>query len=284
MTADTGNAITALLTKDLLVGYRTRRGNCAVLEPVNVAAGRGQLVCLLGVNGSGKSTFLRTVVGLQPPLHGRIAVEGVDIATLAPSERARLVGVVLTERAAIDALSVRTVVELGRFAHSGWLGILRHEDRCVVDGALDAVNVTHLADRDFSRLSDGERQRVMIARALAQEPSLLVLDEPTAFLDVAARGEVWRLLQRLVTERGLAVLASTHDLEWALAAADVVWLLTPGHTIAVGTPQDLVSGGAIEAAFGVRPAAAIETTERRVFTTQSERGRITHAEYQHHAR
>jgi iron complex transport system ATP-binding protein len=258
MTTDTDDAVSALLTKDLLVGYRTRRTTCAVLKPVNLVAGRGQLVCLLGVNGSGKSTLLRTVVGLQPPLQGQIAVEGIEITKLAPSDLARLVGVVLTERAAIDALSVRTVVALGRFAHSGWLGILTHKDRCAVDGALGAVNVTHLANRDFSRLSDGERQRVMIARALAQEPCLLVLDEPTAFLDVAARAEVWRLLQRLAAERGLAVLASTHDLEWALAAADLVWLLMPDHTIAVGTPHDLMSGGALEAAFGVRSAAAIE--------------------------
>ncbi|MGH9202023.1 MAG: ABC transporter ATP-binding protein, partial [Vicinamibacterales bacterium] len=165
---------------------------------------------------------------------------------------ARRVGVVLTERVLIDALPARRIVELGRYAHAGWWGRVTDDDRCVVQWALDAVGATHLASRDFNQLSDGERQRVMIARALAQEPSLLVLDEPTAFLDVTSRVEVWGLLRNLAKERRLAILVSTHDLELALRMASVVWLIMPDRRIAVDTPEDIIAAGAVGAAFGTR--------------------------------
>jgi iron complex transport system ATP-binding protein len=237
---------------DLSVGYRSRRRTHTVLQSVNLIASRGQLICLLGLNGSGKSTFLRTIAGLQPPLCGEIKVGGVRISDLSVSKLARLVGIVLPDRLLVDALPVRTIVEFGRFAHSGWWGILTDRDRRVVDESLGAVKATHLASRDCRQLSDGERQRVMIARALAQQPSLLVLDEPTAFLDVTARADIWRLLRHLSADRGLGIVASTHDLDWALQASDFIWLLMPDRTITAGTPDTLRSSGAIEQAFGPR--------------------------------
>ena len=209
----------------------------------------GELVCLLGPNGIGKSTLLRTIARMQPALWGTVELGGADLRSISHAELARRLGVVLTERVAVEALTVRQIVELGRYPHSGWFGGLTDRDRVVVDWAIDAVGARHLADRDFSRLSDGERQRVMIARALAQEPVLLVLDEPTAFLDVPSRVELMGLLRQLTRERPLAVVVSTHDLELALRTADVVWLVMPGGELVTGAPEDVVLSGGIGQAF-----------------------------------
>lgn len=241
--------VPALSIRDLAVGYRVRRDVRAVLERLNVSIEPGELVSLLGPNGIGKSTLLRTVARMQAPLWGEIDVAGTDLKRMTAMEMARHVGVVLTERLLVDALPVRRVVELGRYPHSGWFGGVDARGRDVVDWAIDAVGVRHLADRDVSRLSDGERQRVMIARALAQEPSLLVLDEPTAYLDVPSRVELMGLLRRLTRDGRLAVLVSTHDLELALRTSDAVWLLMPGGELKAGTPEDVVMSGAIAEAF-----------------------------------
>ena len=239
----------ALRTRDLAVGYRTRRGRRAVLEHVNLTVRPGEIVCLLGPNGIGKSTLLRTLAKMQPALWGGIELGGTDLRSITPIELARRLGVVLTERVAVEALPVRRIVELGRYPHSGWFGRLTDRDREAVDWAIDAVGVRHLADRDFNRLSDGERQRVMIGRALAQEPVLLVLDEPTAFLDVPSRVELMGLLRQLTREGPLAVVVSTHDLELALRTADVIWLVTPGGELVTGAPEDIVLAGAFGQAF-----------------------------------
>jgi iron complex transport system ATP-binding protein len=239
----------ALRTRDLAVGYRSRRRQRAVLEQVNLTARRGELVCLLGPNGIGKSTLLRTLARMQPALWGSVELGGADLRGISQIELARRLGVVLTERPLLEALPVRRIVELGRYPHSGWFGRITEHDRAVVQWAIDAVGAGHLAERDFAQLSDGERQRVMVARALAQEPVLLVLDEPTAFLDVPSRVELMGLLQRLTRDSGLAVVVSTHDLELALRSADVVWLVMPGGDLLVGAPEDLVLAGGFARAF-----------------------------------
>jgi iron complex transport system ATP-binding protein len=239
----------ALQTRNLAVGYRTRRTRRAVLERVNLSVRSGELVCLLGPNGIGKSTLLRTLARMQPALWGTVELGGADLRSITHAELARRLGVVLTERVVVEALPVRRVVELGRYPHSGWSGRLTGQDRRVVDWSIDAVGARHLAGRDFSRLSDGERQRVMIARALAQEPVLLMLDEPTAFLDVPSRVEVMGLLRQLTREGPLAVVVSTHDLELALRTADVVWLVMPGGEVMAGAPEDVVLTGGLGRAF-----------------------------------
>jgi iron complex transport system ATP-binding protein len=239
----------ALRTRDLAVGYRTRRARRAVLEHVSVTVDSGEFVCLLGPNGIGKSTLLRTIARMQRPLWGSVELGGADLRAVSHAELARRLGVVLTERVAVEALTVRQIVGLGRYPHSGWFGGLADRDRAAVDWAIDAVGVRHLAERDVSRLSDGERQRVMIARALAQEPLLLVLDEPTAFLDVPSRVELMGLLRQLTRDRPLAVVVSTHDLELALRTADTIWLVMPGGEIIAGAPEDVVLSGAIGQAF-----------------------------------
>jgi iron complex transport system ATP-binding protein len=241
--------VPALRTRDLAVGYRSRRDRRAVLERVNLAVDPGELVCLLGPNGIGKSTLIRTLARMQPPLWGTVELAGSALDSMPASELARRLGVVLTERVAVESLTARQVIELGRYPHSGWLGRLTERDRQVVSWAIEAVGAVHLADRDVARLSDGERQRVMVARALAQEPVLLVLDEPTAFLDVRSRVELMGLLRRLTRDQSIAVIVSTHDLELALRTADIVWLLMPGGEVVTGAPEDVILSGGVATAF-----------------------------------
>lgn len=243
-----------LRAQDLTVGYPAKHSTNIVLQGLNLSVRAGELVCLLGPNGIGKSTLLRTLSGIQPAVSGFVEINGVDLRRLSPLELARRVGVVLTERPLVGALSGHRLVELGRYPHCDWLGRLGPRDRDVVDWAIAAVSANHLAMRDSSKLSDGERQRLMIARALAQEPSLLLLDEPTAFLDVPSRVELMGLLRRLAREEGLALVVSTHDLELALRMADTLWLVAPGGRVYSGAPEDVILEGRIEEAF---PAEAI---------------------------
>ena len=241
--------VPALRTRDLAVGYRSRRERRAVLERVSVSVAPGELVCLLGPNGIGKSTLMRTLARMQPALWGAVEIGGDALSSLSGSELARRLGVVLTERVGVESLRVRQIVELGRYPYSGWFGGLDTRDHDVVTWSLEAVGASHLAERDFAQISDGERQRVMVARALAQEPVLLMLDEPTAFLDVPSRVELMVLLRRLTREKSLAVVLSTHDLELALRTADVIWLLMPGGEVVTGAPEDVIATGAIAQAF-----------------------------------
>jgi iron complex transport system ATP-binding protein len=240
----------ALRTVDLSVGYRSRRAQRIVLDRLNVRVHPGELVCLLGPNGLGKSTLLRTLAKMQPAMSGRIELGGCDLRRLNPMDLARRLGVVLTERLTVSALTAAHVVELGRYPHSGWFGRLTPRDHEVVRWTIHAVGAEHLAVRDYNELSDGERQRILIARALAQEPLMLLLDEPTAFLDVPSRVQLMGLLRRLVRDERLAVVVSTHDLELALRTADTLWLIMRDGRLHAGAPKDMVLDGRIEEAFG----------------------------------
>ncbi len=239
-----------LETHDLAIGYQirstTRR---VVVASINLRLEAGELVCLLGPNGAGKSTLLRTLAGMQAPLQGQIQIMGADLRRLKPCDLAWRMGVVLTDRAEVGALSVRALVALGRYPYTDWAGRLTAVDERCIDQALAAVGATALALRPFGQLSDGERQKVLIARALAQEPNLLLLDEPTAFLDLPRRVEIMGILRRLARDSGRAVLLSTHDLDLALRGADRLWLLPPGGPIRAGMPEELVLDGTFQAAF-----------------------------------
>lgn len=239
-----------LTTEDLGIGYTPRRGPRRVIAAdLNLALHAGEVVCLLGPNGVGKSTLLRTLVGMQPSLNGRVFLDGADLATLSPREIARRLSVVLTERIEVGQLTAYALVALGRHPHTDWTGRLTLRDEEVARWALEAVDAVNLAGRLVHELSDGERQRVMVARALAQEPLVMILDEPTAFLDLPRRVEMMRLLRHLARETHRALLLSTHDLDLALRSADDLWLLAPGGAMYVGAPEDLVLGGAFEATF-----------------------------------
>ncbi len=261
----------AVHTRDLAVGYRHRRQRRAVLERVNLTARPGELVCLLGPNGIGKSTLIRTLARMQPALWGSVELGGCALESLSASALARRLAVVLSERVAVESLRIRQIVELGRYPHSGWHGGLTARDHEAVSWAIEAVGAGHLADRDFARISDGERQRVMVARALAQEPMLLVLDEPTAFLDVPSRVDLMGLLRTLTRSSALAVIVSTHDLELALRTADVVWLVLPGGELMTGAPEDVILAGGIAQAFEGRQIR-FHAEERNFRWTTGEQG------------
>lgn len=234
-----------LRTRDLRIGH----GGRALLSDLVLAAAPGTFTCVLGRNGVGKSTLLRTLAGLQPPLHGQVLLEGDDVHRLAPQARARRLAVVLTERAAAGALRVEEAVALGRLPHTDWLGRRTQEDDDAVAGALADVGAEALRGRLLGSLSDGERQRVMVARALAQQPALLVLDEVTAFLDLPGRVAVMSRLRDLARRRRMCVLLSSHDLDLSLQFADELWVLGGQGKLAVGLPEDLVLGGVIAEAF-----------------------------------
>lgn len=239
-----------LQARGLAVGYRRgRRAPLTLVADAELSLAAGELVCLVGPNGAGKSTLLRTLAGLQRPLAGRVTLAGADLHAMDPRERARSLATVWTDPVEVGLLAARELVALGRHPHTGWNGRLQAEDEAAIDAALAAVDATELAWRPVDRLSDGQRQKINIARALAQEPLLLLLDEPTAWLDLARRAEIMALLQRLAREQGCAVLLSSHDLELALRHADRLWLMSSDGTLRAGAPEDLALGGALSAAF-----------------------------------
>ncbi len=236
-----------LAAHELVAGYGGRRRRI-VLDGVSIELSAGEMVAVLGPNGAGKSTLLRTLAGMLPALGGRLELDGESLASLSARRRARRIGVVLPERVAPGMLRGSELVALGRYPRTGWAGGLGREDLEVVERMLAAVGAAHLAARDVATLSDGERQRLMIARALAQEPRLLILDEPTAYLDLPGRVEVMDLLARLARS-GSTVLISTHDLDLALRAAGRVWLLGHGGELRSGKPGELLRAGAFQQAF-----------------------------------
>jgi len=252
-------AAPALAARDLTVGYAGRRSTRAVLEHVSLGASRGELVCLLGPNGIGKSTLLRTLAGMQPALAGRVQLDNHDVRSLTPGELARRLAVVLTDRGVIDGLTARRVVELGRHPHIGWFGVLREHDRAAVAAALAAVGASRFAEADMSRLSDGERQRVMIARALAQHPSVLLLDEPTAFLDIGHEMTVFELLVALARD-GQAVLLVSHNLNLVARFAQRIVLLESGRVVAAGDPTTVMRPETLERVYGWPIAVAADPT------------------------
>ena len=234
--------------RDLSVGYGGRRPR-TVLRGLSVTLGAGELVVVLGPNGAGKSTLLRTLAGTLAPLAGSVEIMGDRPKDLSPRQLARRVGVVLPQPVVPGMLSAYDLVALGRYPHTGWSGVLRPRDEEAVDRAMASVGVSRFAARDVAALSDGERQKVMIARALAQEPKLLILDEPTAFLDLPGRVEVTNLLARLTRGSGRSVLLSTHDLDLALRCADRVWLLDRRGGVRCGSAEALIREGAFQIAF-----------------------------------
>ncbi|MQA88031.1 MAG: ATP-binding cassette domain-containing protein [Streptosporangiales bacterium] len=238
-----------LVLRGLAVGYPRRgwrrRTPHTVLSGLFAHARPGELTVLLGPNGAGKSTLLRTLCGLQPPLAGWVCLDGADLRTMDRVRLARSLAVVLTERVDIALLTVRELVALGRHPYTPATGRLGEADGEVVARALETVGAGHLAGRRLSEISDGERQRVMIARALAQQPDLVLLDEPTAFLDVSGRAAIIALLGRLAREQGLTVVVSTHELNLALPVADVLWLIDRAGRLHVGTPDEMTRSGIV---------------------------------------
>lgn len=231
-------------TKGLGIGYLLSGGKCVTVhDGLDLQLAEGSVTCLLGLNGAGKSTLLRTLCGFQKPLSGEIFIQGRGLSSFTQSELALTVGVVLTEKTNAGGISVYELVSLGRHPYTGFFGRLRPQDHEVIQRSLEAAGIAHKASSFVSELSDGERQKAMIAKVLAQQCPIIVLDEPTAFLDVTSRIETMALLRRVASEQGKTVLLSTHDLELAIQMSDSIWLQQSGRPMATGAPEDLILGG-----------------------------------------
>lgn len=236
-----------LAAEQLTVGYRYGRHIRSVATRLQFHASPGQIIALLGPNGCGKSTLLRTLAGMQLPLAGQILLNEKPLASFTPAQRATQLAVVLTETPDAN-LTVYDLVVTGRYPYTGWFGRTAEADEHAISRALRQTNTQDFAHRPVGTLSDGERQKVMIARAVAQDTPLLILDEPTAHLDVPNRVAVLQLLLRLAHEHQKTVLLSTHALDLALLMADQLWLMHEGK-LQSGVPEDLVLGGAVTGLF-----------------------------------
>lgn len=238
-----------LSTHNLAIGYSHGGNHSIVMSGLNVALRQGRLTALLGSNGIGKSTLLRTISGAQLALGGSIALDGRNMDEIGRKELSRLMSLVFTDRTQAGGLTVRELVSLGRQPHTGFLGRLDSHDRATVEKAVADVGVAHKIDSYVAELSDGERQKVMIAKALAQETPVIILDEPTAFLDVASRIDTLRLLSDLAHSSDKAILLSTHDVAQTLILADDLWVVTKERQLIAGATEDVVLSGAMDRMF-----------------------------------
>lgn len=255
--------------KDLTIGYAQKNNTKVVASGINATLHSGRLTCLIGANGIGKSTLLRTLSAFQPPLSGEIFIDNespIPLSTLTDKQLSRLIGVVLTEKPDVQNMTVFELVGLGRSPYTGFWGRLNEDDKKVVKESLRLVGIESLQDRLIQTLSDGERQKTMIAKALAQQTPVIYLDEPTAFLDYPSKVEMLTLLRHLARETGKTIFLSTHDMELALQIADELWLMTAGTpssdtaespsnnglcqtpketTLIIGTPRELAANGSL---------------------------------------
>lgn len=235
--------------EQVTTGYRNGKHVTVVHENLDFQLLSGELTCLLGCNGAGKSTLLRTLSSTQPALAGQIELLGRPLPEYSARERSKNIGIVLTDRTQTGGLTVFELVALGRQPHTGFFGRLTAHDKELVHHAIASVGIGEKTRCYAAELSDGERQKAMIAKALVQECPLIILDEPTAFLDVVSRIEVMALLHRLAVEEDKAVLLSTHDIDQALVLADKLWLMPPDRGLVCGVTEDVILGGGMDGLF-----------------------------------
>lgn len=252
-------AVEMIRIEDLSIGYTVKKGCKVVASGLDASIAGGELTCLIGANGVGKSTLLRTLSGFQPRLSGNIYIGGREIGGYRTSQLARLISVVLTTRPEVDNLTVAELVALGRNPYTGFWGSLTPDDRRIVDESMAMTGIEALASRMVHSLSDGERQKMMIAKALAQQTDVIFLDEPTAFLDYPSKVEMMQLLHSLAGRTGKTIFMSTHDLELALQIADRLWLMNGDGTLGVGTPHELAADGSLSS-FIDRPGIRFDAS------------------------
>ena len=238
-----------LKTQDLCVGYDGK----ALIRDVALHVRRGQIVTLIGPNGSGKSTILKTVISQLPAIEGNVFLDGEDLRTRNRNDIARRMAILMTARMDPELMTCRDVVSTGRYPYTGKLGILRAEDKKIVEDSLAQADALGFADRSFQAVSDGQRQRVLLARALCQQPELIILDEPTSFLDIRYKLELLSILKRMVREKDLAVLMSLHELELAARVSDTVVCVAGDRIDRIGPPEEIFTGDYIAALYHMEP-------------------------------
>ncbi len=239
----------SIALEGLTTGYRTREGVRIVAKDLTETVPPGAVTCLLGPNGAGKSTLLRTMANLQPPISGSVRIDGIAVDKIPAHNLSQLIGIVLTGRGSTSAMRTEELVGLGRTPYTNYWGRLTADDRRIVDEAITQVGADNLRGRLVSSLSDGEMQKVMIAKTLAQQTHVIMLDEPTAFLDFPGKVELMKLLRRLATDDGKTVFLSTHDLDIALAMTDYVWLLDRDGNLETGDVATVGERGSLDRLF-----------------------------------
>jgi len=257
-----------LLTLDSLkIGYVSGKREKILLPPIKASANKGELIAVIGKNGIGKSTLLRTIAGLQVPLGGKIFYSGKNIHEYSRIDLAQKVGYISTEIVKVSNMTVYDLVSIGRFPHTNWLGKVDQRNHDAIMDALGKTGLSEFRNRFVAELSDGERQRTMIARILAQDTGLMVMDEPTAFLDIGSKYEILHLMHLLSNRNDKTIIFSTHDLHMAVSQADKIWLILDNELIE-GAPEDLMIQGAFDHLFDSSPVNF--NSDNGVFSFRSE--------------
>lgn len=248
--------------ENLVIGYKGKSSVKEVAKGITSSLFSGELTCLIGPNGVGKSTLLRTICAFLEKLGGSIFIDGKELESYPDKELSKKIGVVLTHRPHIQNMTVKELVALGRSPYTGFWGRLEEEDKKIVAESISLIGIDSLKDRMMQNLSDGERQKVMIAKAIVQQTPIICLDEPTAFLDFPSKIETMQLLKKLAKENGKTIFLSTHDLELTLQIADRIWLMQKGN-ITIGTPEEVAQSGALSE-FIEREGITFDKSQMRV--------------------
>jgi len=239
---------TILSTSNLSIGYKSKKEIVTIAENLNLTLASGKLIALIGANGIGKSTLLRTITGIQQPLSGNVYLNDKNISAYKPLELAQNLSLVLTEKLPSSNLSVFELVALGRQPYTNWIGTLTPEDIIKVNEALELTQISHLAQKRHFEISDGQLQKVLIARALAQDTPLIILDEPTTHLDLLHKVSLFKLLKKLTQETQKCILFSTHDIDLAIQLSDEMIIMTP-DLVVQDEPCNLISKGSFATLF-----------------------------------
>jgi len=239
---------TILSSSNLSIGYKSKKDQIVIAKDLNLNLGAGKLTALIGANGIGKSTLLKTLTGIQKPLSGTVLINGEDIHKMNPAALALHLSVVLTERLPPSNLSVFELVALGRQPYTNWIGTLSKIDTAKINEAMERSQITHLAHKKHYEISDGQLQKVLVARALAQDCPIIVLDEPTTHLDLLHKVALFKLLKRLTQETNKCILFSTHDIDMAIQLSDEMILMTP-ESITQNIPCNFIANGSFNRLF-----------------------------------
>lgn len=231
----------------LRIGYGSGNRRSILLPQLNACAKSGEMVAVIGRNGIGKSTLLRSIIGLQPFYGGTVMINGENLTEIPRLELARRIGYISTEIIRVSNMTVYDLVALGRFPHTNWIGRIDGRSREAITSAIEKTGLSKLSDRYINELSDGERQRVMVARVLAQDADIMVMDEPSAFLDLPGKYEIMNLIRNL-SRSGKTVIFSTHDINIALRLTDRIWLILKDRLIE-GSPEELLKNGSFDSLF-----------------------------------
>ena len=237
-----------LKTKDLHIGYKDK----AILPPINVSLEEGSLIALIGPNGAGKSTLFKTLTAHIKAISGSVELMGKELSEYSAKEKAMLIGLVLTERPDDMFLKVYDVVASGRCPYTNFFGKIEKEDENIIQESLDIVGINKLKNRYFNTLSGGEKQKVMIAKTLAQNTPIIFMDEPTAFIDYPSKIELFSLMKMLTKERNKTIIFSSHDLELLLRYTDDIWLISKGKQLISAKKEDLIGNDILKEYFNLK--------------------------------